>query len=123
MRTAAKILACAGGLGAGMLGLAWVRAAGCVPLGRLVGEAQLTAAYLLVAAMVVGCVGALLVDQRRGRFVPAALVAAGVAPGMFEPKAFVATFALVLAGLVTYEGPGAGAGHPDPRKNGSPVEP
>ena len=56
--------------------------------------------YVLIAALVVACVGGLLILQRRTRFAAAALGAAGIIPGLLEPRAFVATFLLVFAGLL-----------------------
>jgi hypothetical protein len=90
-----------GAVGAGTLGLSWLRG---MPATNTV-----IAAYVLVLALVVGSIGGMLILQRRDRLAATVLLAAGFLPGLFEPKAFVATFLLVLAGFLT-------TGHASPAK-------
>ncbi len=57
--------------------------------------------YVLLAALTAACIGGMLVLQGRSRAASALLCAAGIIPGLVEPRAFVATFLLVFAGLLT----------------------
>ena len=56
--------------------------------------------YTLLIALAVACVGGLMVFQGRNRIASIVLCSAGVVPGLLEPRAFVATFLLVFAGLL-----------------------
>ncbi len=84
-----------GAVGAGALGLSWLRAA---PHGL---PSVAIAGYLLVLALVLGCVAGMLILQRRDRIAAPMLLGCGLAPGLVEPKAFVVTFLLVLAAFLT----------------------
>jgi hypothetical protein len=85
----------AGAIGSGALGLSWLRAA---PSDF---SSVAIAGYLLVLSLVLGCIGGMLILQRRDRFAAPLLLAIGLAPGLAEPKAFVVTFLLVLAAFLT----------------------
>ncbi|MBL4686650.1 MAG: hypothetical protein JKY37_18785 [Nannocystaceae bacterium] len=107
MRIAAFILAILGGLAAAALGMTWLS-----DLAEYEGQAELieqagisvsslrTAAYLLLAGLVFGTAGGVLALQRKGKIAAAVLVATAVAPAVFEPKALVFTFLLLIAGLL-----------------------
>ncbi len=92
----------AGGIGAGALGLSWLRGSTRHPSEPLAWGVDTTtaAAYLLLGALLAGCIGGALVLQGRARLATAVLCTAGLLPGLLEPRAFVVTFALVFAGLV-----------------------
>lgn len=105
MRIAGFIASLTGGIGAGALGLSWLRGTGCHKsegLGSLLpgNDPVVLAGYLLIVALVLGCIGGLYLLQRRGNLAGPLLLAGGVAPGLIEPRAFVVTFLLILAGLI-----------------------
>jgi hypothetical protein len=108
MKISGFILAIVGAAAAGGLGLSWLRGAGCREVARVTTswlpaiDSTLVGAYLLVAALVIGCVAATIILQGRGRVASALLISAGLTPGLVEPKAFVVTFVLILAGLLTW---------------------
>jgi hypothetical protein len=108
VKTSGFILAVLGSTAAGSLGLSWLRGTGCAPIARttdswpLVFDATLLGGYLLVAALVAGCISATMIVQNRTRLAGALLTSAGVIPGLVEPKAFVVTFVLIFAGLLTW---------------------
>ena len=56
--------------------------------------------YALIAALAAACIGGVMVLQGRNRVASIVLCASGVIPGLLEPRAFVATFLLVFAGLL-----------------------
>ena len=87
-----------GAVAAGALGLSWLRTP---PSPGAWPQPIELASYLLVVALVVGCIGGMLILQRRDRIAAPVLLVAGFLPGIVEPKAFVATFVLVLAGFLT----------------------
>jgi hypothetical protein len=84
-----------GAIGAGALGLSWLRSG---PAGM---PSVVIAGYLLVTALALGCIAGMLILQRRDRIAAPLLLAAGLLPGLVEPKAFVVTFVLVLAAFLT----------------------
>lgn len=87
-----------GGVAAGAMGLTWLDAP---PPGSTWSMVTAVAtAYALLAALAAACLGGWLVLQGRSRVASLTLCAAGVLPGLLEPRAFVATFMLVFAGLL-----------------------
>lgn len=108
MKISGFILAIVGAAAAGGLGLSWLRGAGCREVARVTTswlpafDATLIGGYLLVAALVLSCVAATILMQGRGRVASALLISSGLLPGLIEPKAFVVTFVLILAGLLTW---------------------
>lgn len=93
------IAATIGGVGSGALGLHWLTQP---PVGSLAElPFALNAAHLLIAALLAACAATALVLHGRLRAAAVTLCVAGIVPGLFEPRAFVVTFALVFAGLVT----------------------
>lgn len=87
-----------GGLAAGLMGLSWLDSP---PPGSAWSMATgVGTGYALLTALAAACAGALLVLQGRGRPASILLFSAGVVPGLLEPRAFVATFVLVFAGLL-----------------------
>jgi hypothetical protein len=95
MRLVSFGISLVGAVGAGALGLSWLRTA---PVGL---PSVAIAGYLLVAALVLGCIAGMLILQRRDRIAAPLLLGVGLLPGIVEPKAFVATFLLVLAAFLT----------------------
>ncbi len=87
----------AGGIASGAMGLSWLAQP---PSGASWAFTSDATAYLLLATLVAACVGGLLVLQSRTRWAVVVLCSAGVVPGVLEPRAFVATFLLVFAGLL-----------------------
>jgi hypothetical protein len=109
VRTIGFILSVLGATAAGGLGLSWLRGTSCSDHSHGVSLASLTAfdptivgAYLLVVSLVLGCIAGTMILQGRGRLASAMLICAGLTPGLVEPKAFVVTFVLILAGLLAY---------------------
>jgi hypothetical protein len=108
MRIAGFILAVLGALAAGALGAVWLsdaakykdQLAQAQALGLDVGSI-VTAGYVLVLSLVLGIVGGVMALRRKGTIAAAILIAAGVAPALFEPKALVFTWLLLLAGLLS----------------------
>lgn len=98
MRLVSFGISLVGAVGAGALGLSWLRAA---PLNATANCPLLIAGYLLVLSLVLGCIGGMLILQNRERIAATLLLVAGLLPGLFEPKAFVVTFVLVLAAFLT----------------------
>jgi|GEM_PF-2152398 len=87
-----------GGVAAGAMGLSWLTTP---PPGSTWSMATgAGTAYALFAALAVSCIGGVMVLQGRNRAATIALCSAGVIPGLIEPRAFVATFLLVFAGLL-----------------------
>lgn len=89
----------AGGVAAGAMGLSWLSAP--PPSSSWSMTTGVGTGYVLLAALAAACVGGLLVLQGRARVASVLLCAAGLIPGLVEPRAFVATFLLVFAGLLT----------------------
>ncbi len=108
MRIAGFIIGVLGALAAGALGATWLSDAAkyqdqleqAAALGLDVGNI-VTAGWLLVAALVAGIVGGVFALRGKGRVAAGLMIGAAVAPGLFEPKAFVFTFLLIVAGLVS----------------------
>jgi hypothetical protein len=111
MRIIGLVLGVIGGLLAGMLGLTWIRDASRMrelvdaarSLGVDTGEVDklVIAAYILLAAMVVGVVAGMLAFKGKGRLAAAMMIMAAIAPALFAPKALVFTFVLLLGGLLS----------------------
>lgn len=93
------VAAMAGGVAAGAMGLSWLSAP--PPSSSWSLTTGVGTAYVLLAALAAACIGGLLVLQGRSRVASVVLCAAGIVPGLVEPRAFVATFLLVFAGLLT----------------------
>jgi hypothetical protein len=109
VRITGLIFSLLGAVAAGTLGLSWLQDAARFEreamLARAVGvdTGHLTlASYALVGALVLGCVAGAFILQGRCRLAGALCLAAGIAPGMLEPKAFVVTFLLIMAGFLAY---------------------
>lgn len=108
MRIAGFITSMLGAIGAGGLGLSWLRNASCREAHGSVdswlpgGDPVILSAYLLVVALVLACIGGLFVLQGRQRTSGTLLLIAGIGPGLIEPRAFVVTFLLILAGLIAH---------------------
>jgi len=88
-----------GGVAAGAMGLSWLSTP--PPSSSWSMTTGVGTGYVLLAALAAACVGGLLVSQGRCRVASVVLCAAGILPGLVEPRAFVATFLLVFAGLLT----------------------
>ena len=109
MRIAGLIVSLIGAVAAGTLGLSWLQEAAryerepTLAWAMGVDTAQLVlASHALVGALVLGCVAGVFILQGRCRLAGALCIAAGIAPGMLEPKAFVVTFLLIMAGVLAY---------------------
>ncbi len=89
-----------GGVAAGAMGLTWLRVPPALGPSVWGVDVAIITAYALLAALLVACFGGVLVLQGRTRLAAILLCAAGIVPGMIEPRAFVATFLLVFAGLL-----------------------
>lgn len=112
MRIVGLVLGIIGGLLAGMLGLTWIRDAS--RMRELVGAARslgvdtgevdklIVAAYILLAAMVVGVVAGVLAFKGKGRLAAPLMIVAAIAPALFAAKALVFTFVLLLGGLLSF---------------------
>ncbi len=93
------VAAMVGGVAAGAMGLSWLSEP--PPSSSWAMTTGVGTGYVLLAALAAACVGGLLVLQGRCRVASVVLCAAGLVPGLVEPRAFVATFLLVFAGLLT----------------------
>jgi hypothetical protein len=109
VRITALILSLFGAIAAGALGLSWLQDAARfereAALAQAVGldpSRLVIASYMLVGTLVLGCVAGVFILQGRHRLACTLCLAAGIAPGMLEPKAFVVTFLLILAGFLAY---------------------
>lgn len=109
MRITALIFSLLGAIAAGTLGLSWLQDAARFQSEAMVAQAVgvdvdrlLLASYTLVGALVLGCVASAFTLQGRSRLAGSLCLAAGIAPGMLEPKAFVVTFLLIMAGFLAY---------------------
>lgn len=92
------VAAVVGGVATGAMGLAWLESP---PPGSTWSMVTVVATgYALLVALAASCVGAVMVLQGRTRLAAITLGAAGVLPGLLEPRAFVTTFMLVFAGLL-----------------------
>lgn len=107
MRWATLILGTCGGLTCGHLGALWLRESW-----RLRADPELAAAMgrdpaiaiasalALLLAMIAALAGGVLAHNCRARTSGALLIVAGLAPGMFDPRAFVVGSVLCLAGIL-----------------------
>lgn len=112
MRIAGLALGVIGGLLAGVLGLTWIRDASRMrelveaarSLGVDTGEVDklVIAAYILLAAMVVGIVAGVLAFKGKGKAAAVLMIVAAIAPALFAPKALVFTFILLLGGMLSF---------------------
>ena len=110
MKTIGLVLGTAGGLACAVLGLQWMADASrqrdyqavTALLGQDPDRLQL-AAYLLLAALVAGVMGGVLAHNNRGHAAAAVLLIGGIAPGVVDPRAFVVTCVLILAGILSLE--------------------
>ncbi len=93
------VAAIVGGSAAGVMGLSWLNAPPPSTSWSMTTAAG--AGYVLLAALASAWVGGVLVLQGHCRVASAVLCVAGIVPGLLEPRAFVATFVLVFAGLLT----------------------
>ena len=92
------VAAMVGGVAAGAMGLTWLDSP---PPGSTWSMATAVGTgYALLAALAAACIGGVMILQDRNRVAAVTLSAAGVLPGLLEPRAFVATFMLVFAGLL-----------------------
>jgi hypothetical protein len=109
MRIAALIFGILGGLAAGALGMTWMS-----DLAEYEHELELaakmgidvaglrTAAYLLLLALPLGIASGVMALRGKGRIAGPTMLAAGVLPAIFEPKALVFTFLLIIGGLMSF---------------------
>lgn len=112
MRITGLILGVIGGLLAGTLGLTWMQDANRMReliaaarnLGVDTGEVDklIIAAYILLAAMVVGIVAGVLAFKGKGKIAAPLMILGAIAPALFAPKALVFTFILLLGGLLSF---------------------
>jgi hypothetical protein len=112
MRIVRLVLGVIGGLLAGMLGLIWIRDASRMrelvdsarSLGVDTGEVDklVIAAYILLAAMVVGVVAGVLAFKGKGKVAAPLMIVGAIAPALLAPKALVFTFILLLGGLLSF---------------------
>jgi len=93
------VAAMVGGVAAGAMGLSWLSAPPASSSWSM--TTGIGTGYVLLVALAAACAGGLLVLQGRCRIASVLLCAAGILPGLIEPRAFVATFLLVFAGLLT----------------------
>lgn len=107
MRIGSLVLGILGGLGSGLLGMKWLGDANeyaeqlelAAELGVDTGNI-VTAAYMLLLAMVAGIVGGVYAAKGKGKIAAAIMLGGGALPAVFEAKALLATFLLLVGGLV-----------------------
>ena len=112
MRIAGLILGILGGLAAGLLGMKWLSDANqqkeLLDPARQVGvnmgdlDKIVTAAYILIGSMVAGIVGGVLAFMGKGKIAAILMLIAGILPAVFEPKALVFTFILLIGAAVSF---------------------
>jgi hypothetical protein len=109
VRITALILSLLGAIAAGALGLSWLQDVARFERELLLAQSigidvdrVVMASYTLVGTLVLGCVASAFLLQGRYRLAGTLCLAAGIAPGMLEPKAFVVTFLLIMAGLLAH---------------------
>lgn len=110
MRTIALVLGASGGLASALLGLQWLDQASrqrsyatlAAAIGQDPGRLEI-AAYMLVAALIAGVFGGILAYRGEGKTAAVVLLVGGLAPGLVDPRAFVVTCVLVLAGILSVE--------------------
>jgi len=108
MRIVGLILGILGGLAAGALGMKWLSDAH--QMRELIGAARglgvdtgeldklIIAAYILLAAMVLGIIGGVLAFKGKGKIAAGLMLVGALLPVVFAPKALVFTFLLVVGG-------------------------
>lgn len=113
MRIAALILGILGGLASGALGMTWISdynkskeliesmkamgAAGA-ELGALDG--MVTAAYIMLAGLVIGIVGGILALKGKGKIGGPLMIIFAILPAFFAGKALIFTFLLLIGGVL-----------------------
>lgn len=111
MRKAGLILGIVGGLAAGFLGIKWLSDANAdkaaLDLMRSVGMAAeidkiITAGYVLLVSAVLGFVGGFMALKGKGKIAAVLMIVGAIAPVIFEPRALVFTFILLVGGLVSF---------------------
>lgn len=108
MRWLVTILGLGGSAAAGHLGRRWIAEAGRASVGALTPAASHDAVvlamtgYVLLGSMVAAIFGSVLAWQRRGRASGTVLLVAGVVPGIFDLRAFMATCVLIMASMLAY---------------------
>ena len=111
MRIVGLILGILGGLAAGALGMKWLSDAH--QMRELIGAARglgvdtgeldklIIAAYILLAAMVLGIIGGVLAFKGKGKIAAALMLVGALLPVVFAPKALVFTFLLLVGGALS----------------------
>lgn len=107
VRHAGVIIAVLGGIVSGALGLTWLRDVARYELGSHFVDVreveQLSwAGYALVLALVAASVSAVLAVHGRRKIAGTTLLVAGLAPGLLDLRAFIATWLLILAGVLLH---------------------
>ncbi|HJQ25109.1 MAG TPA: hypothetical protein VKA60_14420 [Blastocatellia bacterium] len=112
MRIVGLILGVLGGLAAGALGIKWLSDAH--QMRELIGAARelgvdtgeldklVMAAYVLIAAMVMGIAGGVLAFKGRGRYAAGLMLVGALLPVVFAPKALAFTFLLLVGGCLSF---------------------
>jgi len=111
MRIVGLILGILGGLAAGALGMKWLSDAH--QMRELIGAARefgvdtgeldklIIAAYILLAAMVMGIIGGVLAFKGKGKIAAGLMLVGALLPVVFAPKALVFTFLLLVGGAMS----------------------
>jgi len=111
MRIVGLILGILGGLAAGALGIKWLSDAH--QMRELIGAARefgvdtgeldklIIAAYILLAAMVLGIIGGVLAFKGKGKIAAGLMLVGALLPVVFAPKALVFTFLLLVGGALS----------------------
>lgn len=111
MRIVGLILGILGGLAAGALGIKWLSDAH--QMRELIGAARglgvdtgeldklIIAAYILLAAMLLGIIGGVLAFKGKGKIAAALMLVGALLPVVFAPKALVFTFLLLVGGALS----------------------
>lgn len=105
MRWIVSSAGAAGAVAAGLMGLMWLSDAlrPQVPaLGRMGDDpvVALAASAALLLAMIAGIVGSVLAQRPDPRGAATTLLLAGLVPGLIDPRAFVVTWLICLAGTL-----------------------
>ena len=128
VRHAGVIIAVLGGIVCGALGLTWLRDVARYELGSHFMDVrelrQLSwAGYTLLASLVASSVSAVLAAHERRKLAGMVLLVAGLAPGLIDLRAFIASWLLILAGILLHgdrdDGrlTSLGRGEPTPRRS------
>src|SRR5581483_4287503 len=111
MRIVGLILGILGGLAAGALGIKWLSDAH--QMRELIGAARefgvdtgeldklIIAAYILLAAMVLGIIVGVLAFKGKGKIAAGLMLVGALLPVVFAPKALVFTFLLLVGGALS----------------------